>query len=238
MRTGQGRLTQIFLGPDAAGQIACPAALVPAPGQYLLAASTPDPGATSTALSVRAGSAGTPMRHGGASPLPVPLFMAGPATGGFLAAPPLPETWLPGAPLSLRGPLGKGFNLPRTARRVALVALGTSAARLLPLARLALGQDASVLLVCDYSLESLPTEVEVLPTSARTEAAEWADYLAADSEPGGLGDLRVLHGEALMQTPLPCGGLADCGACAVHLKRGYLLACKDGPVVDLKRLTG
>lgn len=220
MQRGQGRLTQIFLGRDAAGQIACPPTLVPAPGQFLLATSDPDP----------------------AAPLPVPVFLAGAAAGGFFAAPPLPEAWLPGAPLSLRGPLGKGFSLPRTARRVALASLGESAARLVPLARLALDQDAAVLLLCGYTPESLPSEVEVLPPSSLAEAAAWADYVASDAGLGGLADLRVLGdrpglcGEVLVQTPLPCGGMADCGACAVHLKRGHLLACKDGPVLDLKKL--
>jgi len=213
MQKGQGRLTQIILGRDAAGQVACPPALVPAPGQYLLAVDDSDP----------------------AAPLASPIFMAAPATGGFFAASPLPETWLPGAALSLRGPLGRGFSLPRTARRVALAALGGSAARLLPLARLALNQDAAVLMMCPDTPDSLPREVEVLPPTALAEAAAWADYLAVDSDLAGLSDLRGLSGEALVQTPLPCGGMADCGACAVHLKRGFLLACKDGPVVDLKR---
>ena len=80
--------------------------------------------------------------------------------------------------------------------------------------------------------------LEVVPPAALSEAAAWADYLARDSDLGSLKDLPGLRcGEALVQTPLPCGGMADCGACVVHLKRGYLLACKDGPVVDLKRLT-
>jgi len=38
--------------------------------------------------------------------------------------------------------------------------------------------------------------------------------------------------------PMPCGGLGDCGLCAVDLKRGWKLACKDGPVFDLNELEG
>jgi hypothetical protein len=33
---------------------------------------------------------------------------------------------------------------------------------------------------------------------------------------------------------MPCAGLADCGVCAVELRRGWKLACKDGPVFDLR----
>jgi dihydroorotate dehydrogenase electron transfer subunit len=220
MQGAHAKLTHIFLGPDAAGQIACPSALVPAPGQYLLATSKSDP----------------------AAPLPVPIFMAAPAAGGFIAAPPLPDSWLPGSPLNLRGPLGKGFSLPRTARRVALAAVGGSAGRLLPLVALSLAQDASVLILCDYTPGSLPHEVEILPLSGLPDAAAWADFMALDlprqslEDLGGLSDLRGLNGQALVETPLPCGGMADCGACAIHLRHGHLLACKDGPVVDLRKL--
>lgn len=230
MRTGQGRLTQIFLGPDAAGQIACPADLVPAPGQYLLAVVGSD----------------------GAAPLATPVFAAGYVAGGFLAAGALPGTWLPGTSLNLRGPLGKGFILPPGVRRVALAALGDTVARLLPLVRPALNQGASVLVLSDSHPESLPTDVEVLPASgpALSEAAAWADFLALDlpredlaGRPGQAGrfgtasPVGLTSGQALIAAPMPCGGMADCGACAVHLRRGHLLACKDGPVIDLKRLS-
>jgi hypothetical protein len=224
MRTGQGRLTQIFLGPDAAGQIACPADLIPAPGQYLLALAETDRDA----------------------PLATPLFAAGTVARGFLAAPPLPETWLPGTPLYLRGPLGKGFSLPPGARRVALAALGETPARLLPLVGPALNQGAAVLLLTDSPPESLPAEVEVMrpAPSALAEAAAWGDYVALDLPREMLHDegsnvaaaVKPADGQALVSTPLPCGGMADCGACAIHLRRGYLLACEDGPVVELKQL--
>ena len=42
--------------------------------------------------------------------------------------------------------------------------------------------------------------------------------------------------QVLVRTPLPCGGIAACGVCAVHLtgsSRDYRLACKDGPVFQL-----
>jgi NAD(P)H-flavin reductase len=32
---------------------------------------------------------------------------------------------------------------------------------------------------------------------------------------------------------MPCGGVADCGACAVETRLGWKLACEDGPVFDL-----
>jgi hypothetical protein len=32
--------------------------------------------------------------------------------------------------------------------------------------------------------------------------------------------------------------MGECGVCAVNLRKGYKLACKDGPVFDLRSLLG
>jgi dihydroorotate dehydrogenase electron transfer subunit len=222
---GQGRLLQVFLGPGACAEIACPRELVPGPGQYLLALSDSE----------------------AAAPLATPIFAAGYVDSGFLAAPPVPGTLSPGISLTLRGPLGRGFNLPFGAQRVALAALGETPARLLPLVELALAQGASVLLLSEVVPASLPAAVEVLRPSGLAEALAWADYAALDLPSQALtgtiignlprAALQTSSGEALITTPLPCAGMADCGACAVHLGRGYILACRDGPVVQLNRLS-
>ena len=89
----------------------CPPNLIPSPGQYLLAGDGSD------------------------SPLPVPLFHTDSAPQGFLAAAPVPDWWHPGLELSLRGPLGRGFTLPVSARKVGLIAfdeLACTAERLDP----------------------------------------------------------------------------------------------------------
>jgi hypothetical protein len=226
MRTFDGVMTETqLLAGERAGWIACPLEYAPAPGQYLLGcARTVD------------------------EALAVPLFASGLAAArdeaGFLAAPPLPPAWLPGQILSLRGPLGRGFHLPGGVRRVALAALGDSFARLLPLARLALEQDAAVTLLGDCALPALPASLEAYPFAALAEALTWADYLALDLPLEALPDLRERLGlapyaalpcqaQALLFTPMPCGGLAECGVCAAPARRGWKLACKDGPVFDL-----
>src|SRR5690349_17150759 len=105
MHTGTGRVTELHL--DGSARIECPPELVPAPGQYLLA-------------------------HTSASdlPLPVPVFLYDSAPAGFRAAGPLHPSWGPGTQLRMRGPLGHGFSRPAAARKVALVALDGSPARL------------------------------------------------------------------------------------------------------------
>jgi dihydroorotate dehydrogenase electron transfer subunit len=226
----EGKILECFLDARrAAARIACPRTLIPAPGQYLLA-------------------------HDPASddPLAVPVFPAGTCPEGFLAASPLPPGWNPGLILALRGPLGHGFSLPVSARRVALAALDVTPAYLLGLIPPAQAQGAALSLVCDDPPDGLPADVEIRPLGALAEVSAWADYLAlaAPRESmhgwrerlGNGGQLKAWsersrrlprEAQALVVTPMPCGGLADCGVCSVEVKRGMELACKDGPVFDL-----
>lgn len=220
MSTGKGQVLELILEDGCRqARIACPPGLIPSPGQYLLAG------------------------DGSGSPLPVPLFHTDSAPEGFIAAAPIPDSWRPGMELHLRGPLGRGFTLPLSARKVGLVAFDDSPARLRGLIQPALKQAAAVVLVCDNTPDNLPDDVEVQPLSALEEIVKWADYLAFDVRRENLNRLRERLGkpnqlpagreaQVLICTPVPCGGVADCGVCAVSLKSDWRLACKDGPVFN------
>ncbi len=207
-------------------RLSCPANLRPEAGQYLLASAPEDEN----------------------EPLPAVLFPSGRAGDDLLVAPPLPGSWTAGMEVWLRGPLGKGFSLPSTARRVALGGLDSCVHRLLPLVSRGLAQGADVALYCDSAVPfDLPLAVEVLPLAQLPGAPTWADYLALDLPFARLPQLNRLlgleHGqrcscvaEVLVSTPMPCGGLAECGACAVRTTGGWRLACKDGPVFGLEIL--
>jgi hypothetical protein len=221
----EGRVLEVFLDDRrAAARIACPRTLIPAPGQYLLA-------------------------HNPASddPLAVPVFSAGDSPEGFLAASPLPRTWFPGVTLSLRGPLGRGFAPPASARRVILVAWDVSPAYLLGLIPAARAQGAAISLVCDDPPDNLPADVEIRPLAALAEVCAWADYLALAATREALQGWRERFGngdqlqiareaQALVVTSMPCGGLGKCGVCSVNVRGGTELACEDGPVFDLLSL--
>jgi dihydroorotate dehydrogenase electron transfer subunit len=174
--------------------------------------------------------------------LPVPFFPAGTAEGGFLIASPVPKAWTPGTSLNLRGPLGNGFKLPPVSRAVALAALGETTHRLSALIEPAIAQGAAVTLLCAQPPPGLPNEVEIMPLGSLKDATQWADYLAADlpremtrTLPGLFQSFSVsCEAQVLVTTPMPCGGRGDCGVCAVSMKRGNKLICKDGPVLDLK----
>ncbi len=217
-----GKILERFLDERrACARIACPQTLIPAPGQYLLAY---NPASDDS--------------------LAVPVFSAGLSADSFLAASPLPSAWSPGVTLSLRGPLGRGFALPASARRVALAALDVTPAYLLGLIPKARAQGAAISLVCEGPPEDIPSDVEIRPLAALAEICSWADYLAlaaSREEMRGWRE-RVRNGDqlnvtreaqALVVTPMPCGGLAKCGVCSVDVKRGLELACEDGPVFDL-----
>jgi dihydroorotate dehydrogenase electron transfer subunit len=110
-----------------------------------------------------------------------------------------------------------------------------------------LRQDAAIVLVSDFESDRLPDEVEVQPLSALADVMSWADYMALDVARENLYQLgerigwsnqaqALREAQILVRTPLPCGGLAECGVCAVHLKSGWKLACKDGPVLNWREL--
>jgi hypothetical protein len=228
----EGKVVELTLVDGrTAARISCPPRMIPSPGAYLLA-----------------------YRPGSDAPLATPVF-AGRFFGGphhkgadtFLAAPPVPDGWTPGTRLYLRGPLGHGFTMPASARRIALVAWDVSPRRLLALLDAAFDQTAEVTLVCENLLDDLPLQVEVQPLRALAGVCSWADYLALDVEreaipllKQALGNINSLKipGEAqiLVRTPMPCGALAECGVCSVELRGGVQLACDDGPVFDFKLL--
>lgn len=217
-----GRILEFRLG--AGGRrlplIGCPPGAVPSPGRYTLAYAAEDP----------------------ASQLAEALFKAEAAEGGFLAVSqdPLPPAWTLGAELRLRGPLGRGFELPTGMRNLALAAAGDLAVRLLPLIDLA----GSTALFTDLPVPDLPAKVEVQPLSALPDALPWADFTAVDIPLERYPELPKLlkrtpgtprhPGQALVVSPMPCGGLADCGVCALKTgRRRFRLLCKDGPVIRL-----
>lgn len=225
MHSAKGCIEEIYLDGTRAARLSCPPGLVPAPGQYLLAWAENDPGAA----------------------LAYPVFQASSAPAGFITAPPLPNSWLPGQQLNLRGPYGHGFSLPPAARRLALIDFAGSCARLLALLPAALAQKAAITLLSDQPPAGLPPAIEISPLSALPESLHWADFLALDLPRSELSAVLPIlsalgaqakpgYAQALVGSPLPCAGLAECAACAVSTRNGPRLACKDGPVFDLSEL--
>ncbi|MGE5377735.1 MAG: hypothetical protein ACM3XO_21955 [Bacteroidota bacterium] len=222
MHTGTGRITELILEDGCLyARISCPDALVPAPGQYLLASQGPD------------------------AILPVPIFHTDSVPQGFIGL--APDSWKPGDILSLRGPVGHGFTLPVSARRIGLVAFDGPPSHLRGLIPPALRQKAAIVLLSSSGADHLPDEVEVQPISVLQEIVQWADFLALDvrrenlpvlvQKLGAQAFLRGLSGaQVLVHTPIPCGGLAECGVCAVTTKSDWKMACRDGPVFSLVEL--
>ena len=220
-----GVLSEIRLHAEGmAGTLAVPSTLRLSPGQYLLASS-----------------------EDAAEAMPVALYPTSLPGEDLSVAPPLPAAWTAGTLLHLHGPLGAGFHLPQSARRVALACLDASPLVLLALARLALQRGAAVTLYAPRAPEGLPDAVEVLPLEMLAEALSWADYIAAVFPYPRLAELRRLAGlaphqtfsidaEGLVLVPMPCGGVGGCGACAVLTSHGWKQACSDGPVFPLNQL--
>lgn len=222
-----GRVTEIRLeaGRQMEAFVACPVNAIPLAGQYLLASDLDDPEEV----------------------LGVPIFIAEKSLQGFWAAPLTPVSWIPGTNLDLVGPLGHGFKLPREVQRLGLIALGDTVSRLMPLVGQIGVSHVGMTLFTDLPLPRVPALLEAYPLASLREVLDWSDFLVFDLPLQRLPELRDMLGlpdrnglpcpvQVLVTTPMPCVGLAHCGACAVPARRGWIMACEDGPVFDLKQL--
>ena len=222
-----GRVSEIRL--EVGGQweicLICPGKAIPSPGQYLLAS---DP-------------------TNGTAALGTPIFISEDTERGFWANPLYPVSWGPGTSLDLVGPFGHGFDLPRNIQRLGLVAIGKTIARIKPIIASLANAQTSVTLFTDLTLPRLPEAVEVSPLSSLKATLDWPDFLVLDVPLSQLSELRGVFGiddevrlpcpaQVLITTPMPCAGMARCGACAVQMRRGWRLVCEDGPVFELSRL--
>jgi hypothetical protein len=230
--TGIIQVIQTGLGGVRAARIDCHRSFIPVPGKYLLAHNPAESDAAT----------GVPM-------FPVGLTRTW-EEPDQVSLGPIPDSWRPGTGVDLFGPLGHGFQLPKNLSRLGLAGFGGSISRLLPLVAPAVEMNADVVIFTSekHYPDSLPVSVEVQPLSALPENLSWAAYMAFDIPIQALPRLRESLGlgphdhvpcpvGALIEVPMPCGAVADCGACAVPTRRGkYKFACKDGPVFDLKEL--
>lgn len=228
----KARLSRVLLEQyqNAAGSLVSSGGVAPQPGQYLQA-HDPSDEQDATPHSVFISGLAKPQVRGNE----VEFDIAGP----------LAANWQPGTQLVLRGPLGRGFSLPRSVRKLALAAIHSGPGRLLPL--LTQAGAAEIALFCDQSTGELPMQVEQQGLENLSNALAWADFLAIDIGIEDLDDLPNLLGlkqplpkkiqaQVLVRSTMPCGGLAQCGVCAVATNRGAKLVCEDGPVFELSDL--
>ena len=223
----RGRVSEIRLGTGRHMEacVFCPAEAIPAAGQYLLASDLDDPDAV----------------------LGNPIFTIEKIKGGFWANPLYPAAWGPGINLDLVGPLGHGFDLPRNIQRLGVVALGETISRLMPLVYLTAQTHGAITLFTDLILPMLPAALEAYPLASLKDSLDWPDFMVLDVPLESLSEIKAVFGitdgaplpcpaQVLVTTPIPCAGLAQCGACAVPSRKGWKLACEDGPVFDLNLL--
>jgi hypothetical protein len=220
--------------------IDCPETIIPGPGQYV--------------LDVRGGDLSQDWPSDPVlAPILFPTFvfeseLAQGERHGFWAVSPEPNMYAPGDQLLLRGPLGRGFRLSSRTHRLGVAALGTQLARVLPVIAQVLKASGEVVLFCDLPLPArLPPVVEVHPLAELPQVLPWVDGLVVDlpeTRINGLHPVLGLQpgttlpcpGQVLVEIPMPCAGLASCGACAVATKHGAVLACEKGPVISLAEI--
>ncbi len=221
MQTGKGLVNEIQLQEERAVHISCSPALIPAPGQYLLAQAESETD----------------------SPLPLSIFASGTTPKGFFVAAPTPAHWALGSQINLRGPLGRGFQIPNTAKKIALINLNNNLNSLLALLQQAISLNKEITLITQTKPETLPSEIEILSPENTSEAIRWADYVAASLDRNQISTFAEkvpteahIYTQLLINSEIPCAGLAECGVCAIRTRKSWLTTCKDGPVFNLSEL--
>lgn len=167
----------------------------------------------------------------------------------------------PGEFVNVLGPVGSFFRFRRSLRHVLLMAYDTPPTPLLSMIPLLLANQTSITLALmgdarSYQTTHLPPPVEVIHGGADLD---WEDRVVTvgladqvfvvvhpDDEIRRFGDVfrmfltlradipkNYLFG--VFQGMLPCGAGA-CHACMVRLKQGTVLACLEGPSLDLSQV--
>jgi NAD(P)H-flavin reductase len=180
--------------------------------------------------------------------LPQSLFLYTVEEEGILLCGKIPADWQPGTAIQIQGPFGHGFQSALTGMKIALYAADAALQdRLHPLVQHALKRGAEVVWITDEKTEVLPAQVEILRPADLVDAVNWANSCAITASMQNLNQICEVfrrHPEAkqkvevMLDTPLVCGNIARCGACAVETTKGWRLACTDGPVFKLEEISG
>jgi dihydroorotate dehydrogenase electron transfer subunit len=165
---------------------------------------------------------------------------------------PSPTSWHPGCRIIFRGPQGHGFSVPSLLRRIAMIGFDNHPSRLMPLVQSGLIMKADIVIAGDFHADpdickDIPPQIELADTDQIQDLLSWADLTAIDvsmDRISQLGELttkfdKLIMGkniQVLVHTSMPCGGIAECGICAIKTVQGYKLACQEGPVFNLAEL--
>jgi dihydroorotate dehydrogenase electron transfer subunit len=166
----------------------------------------------------------------------------------------------PGDPVSMYGPLGKGFRLPPEPGNLLLIGGGVGIAPMVDLAERAVTARHSVVAMMGARTSSAllgpgawPAEVEYVAVTEDGSAGpmgfvtqhlgkyqEWASKIYACGPNAmfqSLAEVLRFNGrrqqpEILMEENMPCGW-GMCYGCAIFTRHGVKLCCKDGPRFNL-----
>lgn len=168
----------------------------------------------------------------------------------------------PGESIDLLGPLGRGFEIYPTSRKLLLVAGGIGIAPLVALAEQAIASGRSVTLLIGvktaphiYPDRLLPSEVEVVTATEdglsghKGMITDLIPQLITDVDQvfacgplpmyrkmAGMSDhLRDKPCQVLLEVVMGCG-VGACLSCTIETEHGQRLACKDGPVFELNEI--
>ena len=159
--------------------------------------------------------------------------------------------------LSLLGPLGKGFSLQPSSRKLLLVAGGIGVAPLIFLAEKAIVEGCLITMLIGaanasllYPRSMLPSPIKLVTatedgsegrrgmvTEFMADFTDQVDQIFACGPPAMYHSMAAQHIkrkpiQISLEERMGCG-LGACYSCTVKTKRGLQQVCRDGPVFDL-----
>lgn len=163
------------------------------------------------------------------------------------------------------GPLGRGFSIASGRRHLLLIGAGWGVASLIGLAHEAIARGTEVTIVGEFQTAAealpawlVPAEAEYLlaiqdgagggeqsVVELAEQAWRWADQVFVAGSMELLAKVAQIRRAAVVRIPaqglfeaqMGCG-VGICLSCVVETRRGYKLACVDGPTFRLEEVFG
>ena len=150
------------------------------------------------------------------------------------------KNWQIGDWVYFRGPIGNGFKPISYFEKLLFIIPGDIIGSLNPLIDEAILRNKNISIACNNINSQFKPESEIISFEDLEFAIDWADYIYLECRYEDLADIEQIMNniktsgvpsEIFIETPILCGGTADCMVCAVKTKHGFQQVCKIGPVL-------
>jgi NAD(P)H-flavin reductase len=165
--------------------------------------------------------------------------------GGTYYSYPDDSNWEIGDLLTVRGPIGNGFDNHSIYQNLLLMSLDIVKGSLNPLLENGIKLNKNVSYYLQDRDIDLPHSVEIILPDMLEESITWADFIAIEIVRENLDKYQNflqkmknsgVNCELMIYTPILCSGISECMVCALKTNKGWVRSCQDGQVIKLNNL--